>query len=623
MIERNTVMKTSAVVVCLCLLPFTIFNLTAANSTLAGKERNQSGDRILGIPNRTKLNINQVSSWYDDDGRQEHNSGLANSGLTFPRQTATAVYEAGLIWGGIFNDGLSPQIRVNGQSYNSGTQRGAILGVRTGVAEDPDAPDVRIWRVRRDYYTADLTLDAAEIFEVPPGSVTQEQIQAVKDQYASDWAEWPAAKGAPFYDSDGDGIYTPEFVNGVPTPYPDADEPGLADADQVIWYVCNDLTSQPWTDVQSGIELQTTLWGYAETDALGNAIFKRFRLIYKGTAETADNASIDDMYLCQWSDPDVGDFGDDYSGCDTVLSLGFAYNGVATDAAYAAFGLAPPSVGYDLLQGPVVYTGVQSDTAVFDFRKISGARNLVESSFIYFAAGGFYSDPPFTSDGGIQWYQMLRGLPPTPQGPPDPPPPTDPYTGQPAGHFWLYAGSDGSSAPDPANPNGWVDGIIDAPGDRRILVTSGPFNLALGDTEEIVVATVLGISTSYLESVETLKFNDNLVQDFYNDLVGFVPGATSVDEQGPLLPVSPILYQNYPNPFNPVTHFGFEISNFGFVSLKIFDLLGREVASLVNEKLGPGTYTRQWDATGFASGVYFFRLQTGSFLETKKLVLLR
>lgn len=60
-----------------------------------------------------------------------------------------------------------------------------------------------------------------------------------------------------------------------------------------------------------------------------------------------------------------------------------------------------------------------------------------------------------------------------------------------------------------------------------------------------------------------------------------------------------------------------------YVSLKIYDLLGREVATLVNEKLPAGTYKKEWNAAGFPSGVYFYRLQAGSFTDTKKLVLLR
>jgi hypothetical protein len=89
------------------------------------------------------------------------------------------------------------------------------------------------------------------------------------------------------------------------------------------------------------------------------------------------------------------------------------------------------------------------------------------------------------------------------------------------------------------------------------------------------------------------------------------------------LPLKFILFQNYPNPFNLSTTITFSISSKSFVSLKVYDLLGREVSTIVSEQLLSGSYIRQWNASSFASGIYFYRLQAGSYLETKKLVLLK
>jgi hypothetical protein len=83
------------------------------------------------------------------------------------------------------------------------------------------------------------------------------------------------------------------------------------------------------------------------------------------------------------------------------------------------------------------------------------------------------------------------------------------------------------------------------------------------------------------------------------------------------------LEQNYPNPFNPSTTIEYGIQERGFVTLKVFDILGREVATLVNGVEEPGYKTVRWDAGNVASGVYFYRLQSGSFVGTKKLLLLR
>jgi photosystem II stability/assembly factor-like uncharacterized protein len=83
------------------------------------------------------------------------------------------------------------------------------------------------------------------------------------------------------------------------------------------------------------------------------------------------------------------------------------------------------------------------------------------------------------------------------------------------------------------------------------------------------------------------------------------------------------LSQNYPNPFNPTTHFVFRIADFGFVKLLIYDALGREITSLVNEELNPGTYEVPWDAGNYPSGVYYYRLTTQNFTDTKKLILVK
>lgn len=98
---------------------------------------------------------------------------------------------------------------------------------------------------------------------------------------------------------------------------------------------------------------------------------------------------------------------------------------------------------------------------------------------------------------------------------------------------------------------------------------------------------------------------------------------TSVEEQQRIIPSTFILEQNYPNPFNPSTAISFSVGTNGHTSLRIFDLFGREVATLVNEKLNAGRHEFKWDATGLPSGVYYYQLQLGSFIDSKKLVLLR
>lgn len=104
------------------------------------------------------------------------------------------------------------------------------------------------------------------------------------------------------------------------------------------------------------------------------------------------------------------------------------------------------------------------------------------------------------------------------------------------------------------------------------------------------------------------------------NLVVLLP--TSVAE-GKLLPAGYSLAQNFPNPFNPITRIQYFISQSKPVELKIYDVNGHEVAKLVNEVQQPGDYTVEWDANNVASGMYFYRLTVGNYIETKKMILTR
>ncbi|MGH2574123.1 MAG: T9SS type A sorting domain-containing protein, partial [Ignavibacteria bacterium] len=100
-------------------------------------------------------------------------------------------------------------------------------------------------------------------------------------------------------------------------------------------------------------------------------------------------------------------------------------------------------------------------------------------------------------------------------------------------------------------------------------------------------------------------------------------GITAINPLSQKIPERHYLYQNYPNPFNPNSKIKFQISKLGYVELTVFDILGREVAVLVNEELKAGTYEVYFDGTNFTSGVYFYRLEAGDYTETRKMVLVK
>jgi hypothetical protein len=83
------------------------------------------------------------------------------------------------------------------------------------------------------------------------------------------------------------------------------------------------------------------------------------------------------------------------------------------------------------------------------------------------------------------------------------------------------------------------------------------------------------------------------------------------------------LYQNYPNPFNPFTTINYQIPKAGFVSLKLYDVLGREITTLVNEEKPAAKYDIEFKADNLGSGVYFYQLRAGDFVQTKKMLLIR
>jgi hypothetical protein len=207
--------------------------------------------------------------------------------------------------------------------------------------------------------------------------------------------------------------------------------------------------------------------------------------------------------VCQWADPDLGNATDDFAGCDTSLSLGFIYNATNTDATYNE--LPPPASGFDFFQGPRVPS--PGSSAIFRGKRVDGFRNLPMTAFFYF----INSDPtladPTRGDpaGSTQFYNFMRGR--------------IGLTGQP---FQDPQGNPTSFAltGDPQAGTGWLDGELFPAGDRRFGLSSGPFTMAVGDTQEIVVAEICAGATSgvdRLAAVGLLKFYDKVAQLAYDN----------------------------------------------------------------------------------------------------------
>ncbi len=521
----------------------------AAEGPDKGKQGAASLDKGAGSPRWQVLNINNIWTWHRSDGEGNHSPGGVD-GVFYPKFTGHCVYEDNVVFGGEMYTGGFPGsggtavtnqfIRINGGTYlsNHGMDEGWVTGSgASAVPVDKNNPAARIYRIRRDYasMSAGEKLEDASIYyeHASASEATAAEVQAVMDQYALDWAEWPVQYGAPYIDRNGNGVYDPPpaFVEGVFTVDSliagNYDEPGVAGADpntpadQVIYTVYNGLRSARTLNFEAaqpiGLEVQKTVFGYKRTDALGNVYFVRYRLINKGGVDvgggTLGSFYLNNMYLCQWSDIDLGNAGDDLVGSDSVLSMGYAYNGNAVDNNYSNFNLPPPASGYDFLGGALY--DAPGDSGVYNFQRVYDKTNQGMSSFAYFSAGSPYSDPPFVDYdiGAGRWWKMLRGYAPTGSMTTA----DEPYNHPPGNPITKFPFSG-----DPVSGSGFVDGLGTtysfAPGDRRILLNTGPFQMAPDDTTDIYVGFVVGIGGDRLSSVAVMKAYDKAVQETF-DLV--------------------------------------------------------------------------------------------------------
>lgn len=158
----------------------------------------------------------------------------------------------------------------------------------------------------------------------------------------------------------------------------------------------------------------------------------------------------------------------------------------------------------------------------------------------------------------------------------------------------------------------------------------------VGANGTILKTTNDGAEWGFQQSSTTQNLNS--IFFYLNDNTGYAAGAngtivkttngggtiySSIIPLGNNLPLEFRLYQNYPNPFNPVTEMKFDVNIVGQTSLSVYDILDREVETLVSESLNPGTYEIQWDGSNFPSEVYYYRLTSGGFSQTKRMVLIK
>ncbi len=416
------------------------------------------------------------------------------------------------------------------------------------------------------------------------------------------WANWPVSKGAPYVEVNGIPGYQPGF---------ESDRPGIwhstARPDEVIFNVYMDYTnctnsnhasgtSLPGGTLPLGVEVQQLSFSYYN-NPYNSMYFNMWRMINKSSQLW------DSVYIAIVDDADIGDGSDDAAGCDSVNQAGFIYNMSNIEPSY---GSGPPAQCYSILQSPLNYTGNISDTAKLPYGNYVGYKQTGMSSYNIFLTAG--SSCVVDPGSALPAYNFMRGK--------------DGcgntlinwVTGKPT--KYRYSGNS-------VNRTGWFDSTA---GDKRQILNCGPFSMASGSEQFLVSAVMTARSNTNFNSISSVITSSITAKDFYNNSFGGTPiGITQTSTE---VPVDFSLEQNFPNPFNPATTIRFTVMpnakvQMSKVELTVYDALGRSVAKLVNDRLAAGTYSYEWDAANYPSGIYFYELKTEGFTKTKKMVMIK
>jgi hypothetical protein len=453
--------------------------------------------------------------------------------------------------------------------------------------------------------------------------------------FGPEWHQWKFAVsfGADFYDGDGDGVYNPVDLNNNGHWDPDEDRPDII-GDKVAWCVFNDgdTTSyfRRW-DPPLGIEIHQTVFGYITNFAtqLKNVLFIRYKIFNSGKI----NSILDSVYFTAWADADLGlNFDDDLVGSDSLTNSGFIYG---LDPDPGGFGEEVPSFFINILQGPQVYIPGETfidnnsngtyedsidtplDTAynrqgpLKGIQLFPGAKNQNMTSFIHNMGSHPQGEPDYKTEARNYMLGLNR------QG--EIIDPCTWYIGEVRGGvdcnlvnpFYWYSG-------DPEFNYGWLNSWST---DQRMIINTGPFSLEVDKPITIIVGYTIGQGIDPLNSVTVGKEVSAFVQQFYQS--NFDYNILPVEEEENLIVDEFKLSQNYPNPFNPSTVISYQIPHQEFVTIKVYDILGNEIAVLVNEDKPAGSYEVEFNSSSLPSGVYFYQLRADRFVETKKMIVLK
>ena len=439
--------------------------------------------KAMAAVERTIWDGNQISTWHSNNGNIVDHHLTGNAGLEWPKGGGkTAVFCSGL-WL------ASGKSREPGGDWEEEIRTAAAEYTVEFVPGTIDGESGHIYEIHRVELEAFLNNDYATYSQMSaeiPVTIVDERVTITVQFPTDDFKNWPVDHGAPWVDANGDGEYNIE----------DGDYPDIL-GDQFHWYVMNDgdaaIHTPLWGTVPMRVEIQTSVFGYNQAGALGNILFTRWVIINKGSTE------LDSVFVSIWHDDDVGDAEDDFVGCDTSKSLGYTYN----EGEDSHYGVEVPAVGADFFQGPLVQSAGDSASILtwsadssYYVREVLGYKMLPLTSFAKYINGDPLYQDPETSEEAYRYMNGLVGLTGEPF--------VDPTTGEPS--VFVHPG-------DPVAGTGWID--YDS-GDRRYLMTSGPFYLGPGDIQEVVGCIIIAGGSNWAKSITKLKYFDDFAQAAFN-----------------------------------------------------------------------------------------------------------
>ncbi len=439
---------------------------------------------------------NQISNIHLNTGEIVSSGVTGESGLVWPIGGGIgAVYQSGL-WIAAGKVNGNEEIRTAASEYSSEYGPGVING---------DTTSGHIYQIHRAEIEALLNNDWATFSSMslmlPVSIISGYDIHTELVSTSlptNDLMNWPISEGAPWVDANNDGIYNP----------PDGDHPDII-GDMFHWYVMNDgnpATHTLWNTAPLGLEVRVAQFGFDHPGVIGNTLFVKFQII------NAAANQLDSMFISIFSDPDLGDNGDDRAGCDSSLNLGFWYNDSNWDDEY---GNNPPAGGYVFLQTPIVPS--IGDTGWVSGEMITDYKNLPMSSFTpYICGGGLVYGQPNTASAA---YSNMNGLDLSGNSH------TNPITGNTTVFPW-----DG----DIMNSTGWIDNLFGC-GDRYFLITTGPLQMAPGDSQEVVLAIFISQGLNNYSSAGALKGDHHWIKTAWeSDFSVFGPPAVVVQDINPV-----------------------------------------------------------------------------------------